>query len=152
MILAFARSISPEIRLEFLKAGGFELVFSILASPDTNSKLDGKGLAILIDFLCNEKDMFPSAPDIVSQQVEKEKLISIMLDKILKAKINDFFLQDKVYILLGYIKKHYKKELVEAEKERIKAFVEKLKEELKTDEKFHDALSEELTKFSGLLT
>eukprot|EP00826_Nyctotherus_ovalis_P062230 TRINITY_DN8970_c0_g1_i1.p1 TRINITY_DN8970_c0_g1~~TRINITY_DN8970_c0_g1_i1.p1 ORF type:complete len:246 (-),score=57.25 TRINITY_DN8970_c0_g1_i1:173-910(-) len=150
--VAFARSISPGIRLEFLKAKGLELVFSILSCPETNSKLNEKGIAILNDFLCNEKDMFPSSPQIVSQQIEKKGLIGIMMDKLLKEKASSFFLQDKTYLLLEYLKNNYKKELVEAEGGKIKEFIGKLEDELKTNEGFHDAITEEIAKFSNLLT
>ena len=140
---------SPTIRLEFLKAKGLELILSILASPESNSKLDSKGLSIINDYLLNEKDMFPSAPNIVSQQIEKTGVLPIIIGKLLNASITDFFFQDKAYLLLEYIKNHYKNELVQAEKLKINEFVTKLKEELKTNKDFHEALAEEVNNFTG---
>jgi len=148
---AFARASIPAVRLEFLKASGLELVFGILTNPKFESKLDAKGLSILNDYLLNEIQMFPSSIHVVSQQIEKQSIIPIILSKMLQAKITDFFYQDKVYTLIEYIFQHYKKELIENEKGKLKEFIVKLSEEEKNNEQFKDALKEQIDKFSQFI-
>ena len=148
--VAFARSATPEIRLEFLAGKGLDLILRILSTPESVTRLDSKCLSILTNFLQTEQIMFPTAPHLVSEQVEKSGVLRSVVQRLLTAKMDDFFFQDKVHTMLEYIKAH-KKELIEKEAEGIKEFIHKLEEEAKSNTKYAEAMKESIHKFKAIL-
>ena len=139
-----------EVKGEFFKQNGFELVMRILTKGGSSPKIDTKCFSILHDFLHTEALLFPTAPHLIAEQVVQAGLIPASLDRLLHTSLIDFFLQDKILGVLEYMKE-YKAEVVLQYDKEISQLMEAFKQEAAKDSKFQAAFLEQIEKFGKLL-